>query len=195
MTQLQLAKAAGYTERLVRKAEKGGSLDITTIQNLAEAFSQFGEPVKCESLIQDNQAIAKNWIEALNEYQSEMQSAIASYLSDDLIFYSPGSPQAAPFAGTFYGPIGHQNWLDAFFRVFGRVPCCDVDFSIGADSVIARWMETVTIQGIVCGQFRVSMFFRFRDGLIVGIDHDHDTRAAEDALAKARLHSSGDPGS
>jgi transcriptional regulator with XRE-family HTH domain len=193
MTQLQLAKAAGYTERLVRKAEKGGSLDITTIQNLAEAFSQFGAPVKCASLIQDNQTIARIWIEALNEYQSKMSSVIAPYLSDDLIINSPGCPQIAPFAGTFCGQVGHQKWLDAFFRVFDRVPCCDVEFSIGADSVVARWMETVTSQGTVCGQFRVSMFFRFRDGLIVGIDHDHDTRAAEDALTKARLHSSGDP--
>jgi DNA-binding XRE family transcriptional regulator len=51
MTQLQLAKAAGYTEWLVRKAEKGGRLDIATVQNLAEALSQFGEPVSADSLV------------------------------------------------------------------------------------------------------------------------------------------------
>ena len=48
MTQLQLARAAGYTERLIRKAEKGGRLDIRTVQNLAEALSQFGNHLSVE---------------------------------------------------------------------------------------------------------------------------------------------------
>lgn len=185
MTQLQLAKAAGYTERLVRKAEKGGRLDISTVQNLAEALSQFGEPVSVDSLLQDNLAIAKLWMEAFNELGSSMLASIEPCLSDDLVFDCPGDPQTTAFAGTFVGAVGLQLWLDRYFSVFTRQTPQALEFTTGSDTVMARWMEVCSIGDISCEPRRMSLYFRFRDGLIIRIDNDYDTKACEDAIVKA----------
>ena len=186
MTQLQLAKAAGYTERLVRKAETGGRLDISTVQNLAEALSQFGQPVSVDSLLQDNLAIAKLWVEKFDELGRGMLAAIESCLSDDFVFYCPGNPQTVPFAGTFLGATGLQLWLDGYFSVFTRQAPQELEFTTGSDAVVARWMEHCSIGKTPCRPIRISMYFRFRDGLIVRIDNDCDTKTCEDAIVNAQ---------
>ena len=186
MTQLQLGNAAGYTERLVRKAEKGGRLDIATVQNLAEALSQFGEPVSFESLLQDNLSTVKLWMQSLNELGLQMLAVMELYLADDFVLQCPGDPQITPFAGRFEKLAGFQRWLDAFFGTFTRQPSLDVEFVVGTETIVARWMETIFLQGIPCGPIRVSMYFRFRDGLIVQMDDDYDTKAGEDAIRRAR---------
>ena len=72
MTQLQLARAAGYTERLIRKAEKSGRLDIATIHDLAEALSQSGENVSLGHLLHDNLAIARLLVQSFSEHDQKM---------------------------------------------------------------------------------------------------------------------------
>ena len=80
-TQLQLAKSAGYTERLIRKAEKGGTLDIATIQNLAEALSSPDNVVLPESLTLDIAAIARKWVEGFENLERQMVKEIEQFLT------------------------------------------------------------------------------------------------------------------
>ncbi|MFO0425100.1 MAG: helix-turn-helix domain-containing protein [Planctomyces sp.] len=68
LTQRQLAKVSGHTERLIRKGKKGVRLDNTTVQNLAEALSQFGENVSVSSLLQDNPATAELWVQGFDRF-------------------------------------------------------------------------------------------------------------------------------
>jgi transcriptional regulator with XRE-family HTH domain len=186
MTQLQLARAAGYTERLIRKAEKGGRLDIRTVQNLAEALSQFGNHLSVEILLKDNLAIAKLCVEKFDELGPGMLASIESCLSDDFILNCPGDPQAIPFAGTFAGATGFQLWLDRYFSVFTRQTPRELEFTVGSDTVVARWIEHCSISGFPCRPIRMTMYFRFRDGLIVRMDDDYDTKACEDAILKVQ---------
>jgi transcriptional regulator with XRE-family HTH domain len=50
-TQVEFGRLAGYSERLIRKAESGGNLLLETIEDLATALSQTNEVVSSESLI------------------------------------------------------------------------------------------------------------------------------------------------
>ncbi len=185
MTQLQLAKAAGYTERLVRKAEKGGRLDIRSIQNLAEALSQFGTPVLVERLIEDNLSVAKLWITSFDTLGLEMLPLVKPFLSGSFIFHSLGESQSTPFAGTFEGLLGFGKWLERYFSVVAHAASAELEFIEGADAVVARWMEVCSIGGIPCEPIRMSMYFRFHDGLITRIDNDYDTRAFDGAILRA----------
>ncbi len=185
MTQLQLAKAAGYTERLVRKAEKGGRLDIRSIQNLAEALSQSGKPVLVERLIQDNLSVARLWITSFDTLGSEMLPVVKPFLSGSFVFHCLGEPQSTPFAGTFGGLLGFGKWLERYFLVVTHAACAELEFIEGADAVVARWMEVCSIGGIPCEPIRMSMYFRFHDGLITRIDTDSDTRAFDGAIQRA----------
>jgi len=119
-TQQRLAKIAGYTERLVRKAEKGGTLDIATIQDLAEALSTPAQAVAVESLTMDISAIARKWVESWELLETRMLPEIEPFLAEDFEFVCPGEPGAAPFVGTFRGAVGMQQWLDAYFSVLQR---------------------------------------------------------------------------
>ncbi|MCU0708277.1 MAG: helix-turn-helix domain-containing protein [Pirellula sp.] len=51
-TQVEFGRRAGYSERLIRKAESGGNLLVNTIDDLATALSQINDVVSAESLIE-----------------------------------------------------------------------------------------------------------------------------------------------
>jgi transcriptional regulator with XRE-family HTH domain len=186
MTQLQLAKAAGYSDRLIRKAEHGGTLDIATIQNLAEALCENDKSVTWESLVLDNLAIARIWVSGMDSLGPKMLPAVEPYLAEDFVLYCPGDPQLAAFMGTFHGTAGFQEWLDAFFSEFTRQPASELEYFVGDDTIIARWMELVHLQGIPCGPIRISMHFRFHNGLIIRIEYDYDTKTGADSITEAR---------
>ncbi len=185
MTQYQLARVAGYTERLVRKAEKGGRLDVVTIRNLAGALSMFGQSVSADSLCLDNLSIAKLWVQTLDNLGQQMWLLVEPHLSDDFIFNSSGNRQSLPFAGTFNGASGLREWLQAYSGLIVRNPCQELEFTIGTETVVARWLETGSARGVSFGPIRITMYFRFRAGLIIRMDNDYDTRACEDAIRQS----------
>ena len=47
-SQAALADRAGYSERLVRKAEAGGKISLQALRDLAEASEKFGPAVQAE---------------------------------------------------------------------------------------------------------------------------------------------------
>ena len=174
-TQQELARAAGYTERLVSKAENGGRLDIATIQDLAEALSTPEQIVTAESLTLDIASIARRWVETFERLETQMLPEIQPYLADNFEFICPGDPAVLPFVGIWKGAAGHQQWLDLFFGFFQRTKNQEVEYTLGDNSVIARWLERVTLNGVPCDPVRINMHFRFENGLIARIEDDYDT--------------------
>lgn len=62
LTQLELAKLAGYSARLIRKVESSSFVDIETVKNIAQALSTTDEPVAHFQLTLANLPVAKNRI-------------------------------------------------------------------------------------------------------------------------------------
>jgi len=185
-TQQRLAKIAGYTERLVRKAEKGGTLDIATIQDLAEALSTPAQAVAVESLTMDISAIARKWVESWELLETRMLPEIEPFLAEDFEFVCPGEPGTAPFVGTFRGAAGMQQWLDAYFSVLQRNKNIEVEYMVGENTVLARWMESGTFLGMPTPPVQINMHFRFVDGLIARIVDDYDTLTGATIAADAK---------
>ena len=185
-TQFQLAKSAGYTERLIRKAEKGGTLDIATIQNLAEALSTTDSAVSIKSLTFDMVAIARKWVESFDRLKAGMLPHIEPFLTEDFEFVCPGDPAMAPFVGTWKGATGHQLWLDHFFGFFEECVNSEVEYTVGDGTVIARWLTTCTYQGVPCPPVRINMHFRFENGRIARIDDEYDTHAGAQYVTEAQ---------
>ncbi|MFO1008115.1 MAG: helix-turn-helix domain-containing protein [Planctomycetaceae bacterium] len=174
-TQAQLAKSSGYSERLVRKAEKGGTLDLETIQNIAEALSTPEAPISTESLTLDMIAIARKWMECWEQHETRMVPEVKALLDEEFEFVCPGEPGTAPFIGTFRGTEGLQRWLDLYFSVVQRQKCGEIEYLIGENSVIARWLECGTFLGVPSPPIRINLYFQFADGLIAKIVDDYDT--------------------
>ena len=77
-TQLELAKLAGYSARLIRKLESSNLVDIETVKNIAEALSTTDESVAHFQLTLANLPVEKNWIGIDDQTRGEAQSKSAS---------------------------------------------------------------------------------------------------------------------
>ena len=180
---MELAKRSGNSERLIRKAEQGGPLDLSTVRDIAQALSLPSAPVKFGDLVQDTLAIAQLWVRALNEQGRKMVPTVRPFLAPDFIFHCPGNPNTAPFIGTWSGAEGFQAFLDNYFNVFRRIKNENTTFTTGTDLVSARWQEMGYVQDLLVGPVRINMHFHFKHGLITRIDDEYDITGA----AKTKL--------
>lgn len=194
-TQARLAKLSGYTERLIRKAERSGSLEVSTLQNLAEALSTPGNRIPIESLTIDIMTIAKKWVESFDTLKRKMLPAIEKHLAEEFVYNCPGDPSMAPFVGVWKGREGMQKWLDAFFDFFDDVVNAELEYFQGQDRVHARWVVYCTLKGTACAPVRINMHFHFVDGLIARMDDEYDTHGGVVAIdaAKATLRENEPP--
>lgn len=178
-TQKELARIAGYSERLIRKAEKGGSLNPSTITNLAIALSTPTEPVTPAQLIIDHLSITRQWVNGFNEHGRHMLEHIRSFVANEFELHCPGESDSAPFVGTFRGKTGLQRWLDLYFSAFNRSSNIQVNYAVGVSDpfVIARWTESGSRGTTTVGPIRVNLVVRFKGDLIARIDYDSDTLA------------------
>ena len=83
-SQAELARRSGYTSRLIRKAESGGSLNYETIADLAETFTSFGTAVRAEEFLLDPVAIVKEFIEAYERTGAGCIQPLAHYFSPSI---------------------------------------------------------------------------------------------------------------
>ena len=174
-TQQQLARAAGYTERLIRKAELSGTLDIKTVEDLAEALSTPDSTLGVASLTVNIAAAARRWVEAMEQHEARMVPFVEPDLAEGFEFVCPGDPEAVPFTGTFQGAAGLQQWLNLYFGHIRREKNLHVEYMVGEDTMIARWMESGTFLGLPVPPIRINMHFRFVGGRISRIVNDYDT--------------------
>ena len=190
-TQAELARRAGYTVRVIGKAEAGNSLELDTIGAIAQTLSQVDGPVTAKQLMLDIKAIAAEFIAALDQYGADLVSHIEHHLAPDFVWVCPGDPAVAPFIGQWHGADGLKQFFTIYCSIFRRLPAAEVTFAVAEDAVIVRYLESAYMGDQLCGPIRINMHFKFRDGLIVRIDDDYDTqggadakRQAEEALAK-----------
>jgi transcriptional regulator with XRE-family HTH domain len=119
-TQDELAARAGYSKRVVAKAEAGGSLDPTTVEVLAEALSTADSPVYPEDLLASPKALAARFVETYREYEHELAARCRDFLADDMVCNVGGDDRSVPLVGTYEGPDGLDCYVRKFFEIFQR---------------------------------------------------------------------------
>jgi len=183
-TQADLAKAAGYSDRLITKAESGASISIRTVEDLAGALSDSQKEVFWEDLVCDPVSLAKRYNEALYTKQEKVIDHILDFLDEDVVFRIPGDPDELPFAGVHRGIDEVRRGYEIFFSML-EVPK-NHDFrkhyryiAQGPNAVIwgDSWIHPI-------GQplekpIRVSVLMRFRRGKLILFDDRFDTQQAK----------------
>lgn len=119
-TQEELANRAGFTKRLVAKAEANGSLKPYSIEVLAETLSEGADEVFPEDLTTSPKELAIALLLAICDHESETVASCRQFLSDDLILYIPGGADCAPLSGVHRGVDGLDRYFRTFFRMFQR---------------------------------------------------------------------------
>ncbi len=116
-TQEMLAEKAGYSDRLIRKAEAGGSVSAGTLTALAKTFQEHGVQVLAADLEMDAVAVAREFIEGMYTEKANVVDALAEHIADDVVFHFAGDPNVFPFAGTHEGKDAGRRAFQLFYSV------------------------------------------------------------------------------
>jgi transcriptional regulator with XRE-family HTH domain len=174
-SQAELARKSGYTSRLIRKAESGGSLNYETIADLADTFTSFGTAVRTEELLFDPVAIVKEFMEAYERMGAGCIQRLAHYFSPSVQLECLVDPVCFPFAGTWSGLESLLDFFQTFCRQYGRLPeRLLVVYLLGTECVSARFEDSLVSEGVELPALRFNWHFQFQAGMIARIDFEFD---------------------
>ncbi len=186
LTQAELAKRAGYSERLVRKAEMCGTLNADTIRDLATALTINGERVSLADLTFDLVATAKQIIRGYDCCGATMLDRCAELFAPEFVLHCPSIRTSPKMQTDWKGIAGVQAFLSSFFQRFTRVSdSLSVRYSIGENRVTARFDERLCCCGHPLEPLFVNLHFTFANCLVTRIDNEYDTLAMYRAMRRA----------
>ena len=185
VTQRQLAVVAGYTERLIRKAETHGHLSGTTIIDLVGALKSLGVDVQVTDLFAEPIELAKRFMDAFELHTRTVLDHTRELFGETFVFTCAGMPPN-PLAGTFEGLAGFQAWLNIFYGLFSRAPGHSLSprYSCDGQTVLARYYEIVVVKEFTSPPIWVNLHFEIRDGKIIRMDDEYDTEVGSDFLRR-----------
>ncbi|QDU55791.1 helix-turn-helix domain-containing protein [Aeoliella mucimassa] len=118
-TQAELARRAGYSTRLIRKAESGGSLARRTIRDLADALSTEERIVSVKDLVITEEMIAKRLLESLRTSPHSVMEDVYDAFAADASILCSGDPSICPFAGSWHGTTRLRRWFATLQATLG----------------------------------------------------------------------------
>jgi transcriptional regulator with XRE-family HTH domain len=186
-TQAELARVAGYSERLINKAEAGQPISSDAINDLADALSSADSPVYPEDVISDPVKMAQDYIAALYIHQKEIVNAIRHFLDDDIIIRLPGDPQIIPFAGEHRGIAAVERVFEIFYSIL-EAPA-DHDHTscytyVGQGNEVIVWGESWIhpIGAPMTEPMRLVHRMQFRRGKLLQVEVVYDSLHGKNVL-------------
>ena len=169
-TQADLARVAGYSERLVRKAEAGGTLSIGTIRDIAEALSACGRTISVGDLTLDLSAVATQFLQCYDAYGKSMPYRCEHLLAEDFVFCNYAHHVDVKLSGTWMGSYGLEQFMELFFGSFERsFNSLKPTFEYRKNLVLARYSDMLVNRGKEF-PMAVTQTYQFHRGLICRID-------------------------
>ncbi|MCC9600292.1 helix-turn-helix domain-containing protein [Stieleria sp. JC731] len=182
LTQADLAKETGYSVRLIGKTEQGQGVRYSSLIAIATTLSRKGATVSASELCSDPEAIVRQFVEAYRLHEENMVEKIRHLLSPDLEVFIAGDEARIPFAGTYSGPDGLQEFWNRFFGLLERPDknALNLTYYTNANEVVAYGTERGRIRGTIADDPTwLSLLFRIEDGLIVRFEDYFDTATAQ----------------
>ncbi|MGB7347834.1 MAG: helix-turn-helix transcriptional regulator, partial [Pirellulaceae bacterium] len=180
-TQAELASKAGFTERLVGKAEAGKSISVQTLHAFAQTLSDFGDTVSSVDLSTDPVALAREFIHAMYHHGHEVIERTKHFIDPNVVFHFAGDPAVFPFAGQHVGIEAADKAFRCFFDVLeppaDKSEIHDYEFvATGRGALI--WGETWIhpIGNPMTAPIKLAIRVDFRDGLMIQFDDRFDTQ-------------------
>ena len=140
-TQEELARRSGYCDRLIRKAEGGGSLSTEAIGNIAQSLCCNGIRVRVDDLVSSPKETVNRFLDALR--CDDIDRNIIEQLATDQVLVESKGGETIPFAGAWKGYDGMLFWLKTFCEAI-------VPDTIDKHAVIAVDGDIAFIQKRVC---------------------------------------------
>lgn len=185
-TQADLARRAGYSERLISKAEAGSPIARETISDLAEALSSEEEKLHWEDLACDPVQLAQRYIYAFHVHRQNTIEVLEDMIDPEVVFRIAGNPAEIPFAGEHHGIDAVRQSFKIFFSVL-EVPEHDFEkcfqyIGQGPNAIIwgESWIHPIgrPLQSPI----QISNLLKFRRGKLIFLDDCYDTAAGAACL-------------
>lgn len=179
-TQSDLALKAGFTERLIVKAESSQNIAPSTLNIIAQALTEGGASVSARALEVDPASLARDFI--LSMYQRELNVIDVNehFISPDIVVYFAGDPNIFPFAGTHVGIEAARRAFALFYSVIeppkDHSEIEDFQFvNTGHGALVwgNTWAHPIGMP--MPGPIKLAIKMDFKDGLLVTIDDRFDT--------------------
>jgi transcriptional regulator with XRE-family HTH domain len=189
-TQNDLARKAGFTERLIVKAEGSQKIAVSTLHIISETFCEAGATVSAADLSSDPAALAKEFIRAMYQHGPNVVDMNRHFLSPEIVVHFAGDPNVFPFAGTHVGIEAARQAFIAFYSVLqppeDHSEINSFQFvSTGHGALV--WGETWAhpIGKPMPGPIKLAIKMDFRDGLMIVFDDRFDTQEGAKHFADA----------
>lgn len=188
-TQAQLAQRAGYSERLIVKAESGASIAVQTLSTLCDTFGEAGVTAELEDLMNDPAARAKEFIHSLYFEEADVIDKTLHFLHDDVVFRFQGDPDVFPFAGEHNGIDAARNAFGLFFSVLevldDKSELDEYEYlSTGTGAVIFGHSTFTPRGGKLDEPIKIAVRVEFQKGKMILFDDRFDTQAGERAFQR-----------
>lgn len=179
-TQQQLADRAGYSIRLISKAENGSPISALAVREIAEALSDDEYQVALEDLTVDPLTLSKRFIFGLYELQAEAIDANLQWIDPDIMFHMAGDPKQIPFAGEHQGIDAVRDCLTLFFTILqppeGHDPEPHYTFTAQGNDVFVWGESWIHAIGEPMEEpLKISVLMRYRRGRLILFDDRFDT--------------------
>lgn len=186
-TQGELAQKAGFSERLIAKAEASQNIAASTLQILAQTLSEAGMTVSTQDLYTDPVVLARVFFLSTYEFGARSLSVNSHFISRDLVVHFAGDEKIFPFAGTHRGIEAAQLAFDKFYSVI-QPPSDPSEIeqmqfvSTGHGALI--WGETWAhpIGQPMSQPMKFAIKLDFKDGMMTVFDNRFDTLSGAKAL-------------
>jgi transcriptional regulator with XRE-family HTH domain len=119
-TQIDLAVRAGFSRRLIAKAEAGGSLELETVEIIAATFREAGADVSVADFLCDPEAMTRRLLKNYATYEGNWVTNSLDILSPDIVAILDGDPATNPLAGEYHGIEEFDGLWKKFFSMFAR---------------------------------------------------------------------------
>lgn len=184
-SQAELGRRAGYCERVIRKAEAGGSLSINTIENLVQTFVTNNLQVTTRELIYSEDILAQRFLSSYDSLGLGMLKDAEPFLTEDFVFHIPAEQSILEIAGTYEGKTRFQEFLNQFFSHFKRkTDSLTPTYLTGKGRVVAHFDEQLEYQGTALPPVWVNLHFYFRGGQISRVEAQFDYALALAAIER-----------
>ena len=183
-TQTDLAKKAGYSERLISKAEAGKSVAASTLKDICSTFAEAGAEITIDDVAFDPVAKAREFIKGMYIHKADVIDQCQDFISDDVIVDINGDPNIFPFAGHHVGIEAARNAFRAFYSVLQPpedMSELDAFQFVSTGTGVVVWGDTWThpIGRPITEPVRLAIRMDFRNGLLVHFDDRFDVSTAE----------------
>ena len=174
-SQSELARRSGYSARLIRKAESGGSLNYETIEDLAITLSTEEVQIPADQLTCNPKEIVQHFLEAYDAHGSKCVEHFQHVFAPDIELHCSADVETFPFAGSWKAHSGIAGFFAAFFGIYERRnQSIRPKYLVGDSCVVARFSEVLIYRGHELPAHQVCWYCEFYQGKIIRIEYEYD---------------------